>query len=182
MIRSLKTAIVFHAKLCWLNRQREKTLDAIDDAMQQAKTEDERDEIWQTNHWEIEVAQQVIQQHQAQYYFSKARRYGIPKPEGKDDWEPLVGANGDRVLTVKAIAALRSAVRQERKEFREMWLPYAAIIISVVALLFSFLNYRKPSTQQIVVPVQPIVLPTPVPTPPPNQPKPHQSKTNKAGR
>jgi hypothetical protein len=182
MIHNLKTALIFYCKLWWAKRQRESLWKDIEAQTKKAKTEDEREQIWQENDLDEQTAQQNVQLLQAGYYGNKARRKGIPTPKAKEDWERLVTTADDRVMTVEAIAKLRSAIRQEHRELRDVILPYAAIIISVVAIVFSFLNYRKPLTQQIVVPVQPIILPTPAPTPTPAlvtkpiQTKPHQSK------
>jgi len=181
MIHNLKTAIIFYCKVWWAKRQRELLLNDIEAQTRNAKTEDERERIWQENDWDEQTAQQAVQKLQSRYYGDKARRKGIPTPQNKEDWEHLISTKEDRVMTVEAIAKLRSAIRQDHKELRDVTLPYLAIIISVVAIVVSFLNYRKPSTQ-IVVPVQPIILPTPSATPTPalvtkpNQPKPHQSR------
>jgi hypothetical protein len=182
MIRNLKTAIIFHYKLWWLKRQRENTRDEIDDEMQQAKSEDDRDEIWQTRHWEIQESQQAVQELQTRYYGVMARRKGIPTSNRPEDWQRLLSTKDVRILTVDAIAQLRSRLRQEHKELRDVILPYAAIIISVAALAVAFLNFRKPVTPQQQIthpqPTQAIASPTPTPAlatkPKPTQP--HQSK------
>lgn len=155
-------AINFFFQMARLKHQRSLEYEKLAKAQSEAKPEDE-EEIWHEHKWEIDSAQHAIQALQTRYYRNLAIHKGIRTEYVEGDWEENINAIGTSIMSVEAIAKLRSAIRQERKELRDMWLPYAAIIISVIALIFSFLNYRKPSTQQIVVPIQPIIMPTPTP-------------------
>jgi hypothetical protein len=163
MMRDLKTAAMFYITLWKAKRHRASVWYEVEAKLRNAKTEDDREYVWHESEWEVQVADQTVQAIQGQYYSSKARRKGIPIPRKSEDWETEFASPEDRVLTVEAIARLRSLIRQDHKELREMWLPYAAVVISVIALLISVLNTHKPSTQQIVVPIQPIIMPTPTP-------------------
>jgi len=189
MIHHIKTSIIFYFKLWWAKRQRESLLNDVQAQIRNAKTDNERDEIWASNDWDVQLAQQGVQSLQTRYYGDIARRKGIPTPQGKEDWERLISTQDIRILTVESIAKLRGAIRQHHKELRDVVLPYLAIIISVGALIVAFLNYHKPVTapQSINQPAQQIASPTPASTLTPahstksNQHiKPHQSKTNKA--
>src|SRR5690349_25112437 len=98
MIHNIKTAIVFYCQLWWAKRKRESFLNDIEAQTKNAKTENERDEIWQSNSWEIDLSQQIVQKLQSRYYGDKARRKGIPTPQNKDDWEHLISTKEDRVM------------------------------------------------------------------------------------
>jgi hypothetical protein len=155
-------AITFFFQMARLKHGRSLEYTKVANAQSKAKPEDE-EKIWHEHKWEIDSAQHAIQALQTRYYRDIAIHKGIRTEYAEGDWEENINAIGTRIMSVEAIAKLRSAIRQERKELRDMWLPYAAIIISVIALLFSFLNYHKPVTQQIVVPIQPIIMPTATP-------------------
>lgn len=171
MIRNIIEAVVFHCQLAWRKRERESINRDLDKAYERATSEEERNEIYSARHWESEAAQHAVQALQTRYYQQVADLKGIPTAQVEGDWEENINAPGTRVLTVGAIARLRSEIRNENEELRNTWLPIGAFCISLLALGFSFMNYRKPAAQEASAPTPtvqpspaPIVQPSPTPT------------------
>lgn len=142
------TAIVFHTKQWWYRQRLKKIIREYDKGVRKAKTQDERDSLESSSAWEIKQADEDILKLQTSYYIDKARHRGLPTPQSKDDWDQDMSHTGSHHLTVEAVAKLRSSIRQDKKEVRDAILPVAAIIISVIALVVSILNYRKSAAPQ----------------------------------
>ncbi len=71
-----------------------------------------------------------------QRLLQQAHRRLIPvsyRSERPEDWEE--GQFGQRYMTVKAIAALRSAIRQEKKESSELWLRWVPGVVGIIGAL-----------------------------------------------
>jgi hypothetical protein len=178
MIRNTLEAIAFYCRLTWLKREREAVNRSVAKAQRKAISEQEVEDIYQEHKWKPEAAQHAVQALQTRYYRDVANRKGIPISQNEGDWEENINAIGTRIMTVEAIAHLRSDVRKEKKELLDIWLPASALIISVFALVISFMNYRKPVAQQIPQPTSiaqatptPRASPAPAQTPTPPQPQ-----------
>jgi len=186
MIRNIIEAIVFYCQLAWRKHQRESVNRDLDKAYQRATSEEERNDIYTARHWESEAAQHAVQALQTGYYQQVADRKGIPAAQDEGDWEENINAPGTRIMTVGAIARLRSDIRKEDEELRNTWLPITAFCISLLALGFSFMNYRKPAVQSAPNPaVQSSLTPTIQPSPTPTAeatPKPKSTKHAKHRR
>lgn len=155
MIRNIIRAVVFYCQLARRKHERESVNRDLDKAYQRATSEEQQNDIYSARHWESEAAQHAVQALQTRYYEQVADRKGIPTPQGEGDWEENINAPGTRIMRVKAIARLRSDIREENAELMNTWLPIAAFCISLLALGFSFMNYRKPRA---------LLAPTPTPT------------------
>jgi hypothetical protein len=163
MILSVISLIIFSSRLAWLKHQRESVNRSIAKAQHRAQP-NQREDIWHERHWEIDVVQHAIQALQTRYYRDVANRKGIPIPDAEGDWEENLNALGTSVMSVPAIARLRSSIRQDQKELREIFLPIGTLFISVLALVVAFLNYRKPVSQpQPAAPQTQIQQPSPTP-------------------
>ena len=163
MIRNIIEPVVFYCQLAWRKHERESVNRDLDRAYQRATSEDERNDIYSARHRESEAAQHAVQALQTGYYQQMADLKGIATPQGEGDWEENVNAPGTRIMTVKAIARLRSNIREENEELRHTWLAIAAFGISVLALGFFFMKYMKPTAPSAPTPT-PTVQPSPTPT------------------
>jgi hypothetical protein len=147
-------AIKFYLTLIWLNHLREQVNRKYQKALKKANPKD-HEEVYHEHRWEFDAGQHAVQALQTRYYTDVAHRKGIPIPHNATDWEQNVNDLDTPIMTVNAIARLRSAIRQEKKELRDVWLPIVSLIISFIALGIAGLNYRKPAAQPVIQVVQP---------------------------
>jgi hypothetical protein len=147
-------AIKFYLTLIWFNHLREQVNRQYQKALKKANPRD-HEEVFHEHKWEFDIAEHAIRSLQTRYYTDVARRKGVPIPHDVTHWEENMNELGTRIMTVDAIARLRSAIRQEKKELRDVWLPIMSLIVSFIALGIAALNYRKPSAQPFIQLVQP---------------------------
>lgn len=107
-----------------------------DDAKRAGKSTDELERIMYDTRYEVGFIDEQIRALRTLHLLRKADRYGVPRPAAFDPATAHLWDKGEYshcpALTPHAYAELRSAVRKERKERREMWLPIAALIVTVV--------------------------------------------------
>jgi hypothetical protein len=95
---------------------------------------------------EIQVIDDQIARLQTTFLRNEAQRYLLPMPEfntGPDGaWEQaFTGAHYQ--LKAEPLAALRSAIRKEKKERRESWQSSAALLIGVIGSLIGLFSAIK---------------------------------------
>jgi hypothetical protein len=84
---------------------------------------------------ELGVIDDIHREH-TKYLMGLAQRLMVPTPDIKDGekWERS-STNGYYILKREGIKELRSAIRAERKEQREMYLPFMATAIGIIGSL-----------------------------------------------
>jgi hypothetical protein len=126
-------------RIWWLHREQRslekfygKKLDAVREAKGSA---DDRASVESTHRWEDEMVTDKIYREHTVYLTKLAQTLMVPTPKwGSDRWEDS-SQMGFRYLNREGLKELRTAIRAERKESREMWVPLVAGSTGVLGAL-----------------------------------------------
>jgi hypothetical protein len=107
------------------------------------KTVEELEKLTHEEIFEVQVIEDKISRLQTTFLRDEAQRYLLPVPEFNttDDgaWEQATTA-AQYQLKPAALAELRSAIRQEKKERRESWQSSAALAIGLIGALIGLFS------------------------------------------
>jgi hypothetical protein len=92
------------------------------------------DFVWEEWRSKIEPIDREIAEIQATRLREQAELLLVPMPE---EWKRIEGPFG---LSESASHDLRAAIRRERKERREMWMPYVSIVAAIVSVCGAILS------------------------------------------
>jgi hypothetical protein len=135
----------FHLKIWRLRQKRKQVINRYERQAAKINDKAKRNKLWEPFSAELGALDAKIRHQQTLHYMLVAQHLGVPFPtaDDEDSWEAYDPRVESIYLTVNALAKIRSAIRQERKEFRETFIPIVAIIVSLLALFISFMNFRK---------------------------------------
>jgi hypothetical protein len=117
-----------------------------DAAKKAGKSHDDLHNIEWDKHTEIDYTREGLYALETGHLMEQAERYGVPRPvfDTRDKAIWVEGQHTGKIyLTPHGLADLRSAIRKEQKERREMWLPVAALVITVLSLLVALASVLR---------------------------------------
>lgn len=111
----------------------------VEEARKQGKRGEEIERIRGEAGAEHSEIQREIDMLTTSYLAETARKYMLPTPEygNKEMWEEQPYP---RSLTKRGVAELRSAIRKERKERRESFLPWICALVGLVGAVTGLLS------------------------------------------
>ncbi len=112
--------------------------------IKKATNEDEKDYMIYEMRNDLAEKDLRVRELQTVHFCREADKLLIPKPDWNDEgmWEGFKNPRLKRiVLTTKGVSDLMARIRDERKERREIYRDWAAIIIGILGALIGVGNY-----------------------------------------
>ena len=113
----------------------------LKEARKQGKNKDDIMGLDEEAYFEYSMAQEEIDMLITDRLTSKARKLILPLPafENEEMWKKCHDLSSRFVLTSKGIAELRKNIRSERKDRRDVYIPWIAIAIGLIGALTGLL-------------------------------------------